>query len=364
MKQNQITLIIIFLILLINDTSYSQSSIKVGKIEVMDFDSGKMSWDEANNKVKEKGNGWRLPNKEELFYLYKNKNLITGFSDKVFSYYWTSEKFAENKIWVLDITNGFETTDKKEVLNYIRLIKGKVQKLDQTIVENKEIINESKVKKFELDLSNLWDEYSGNAAAHTIAYINNRAIRTPEVANYFNISKNGNKIIWKQYSQNLNVIYDGIYTLTIEPSGYIVKLKCKFKERTSGKYPSTPGVTLIIDLPKASGVCIEDKVGKIDGATYNLTTEKARSNIREEQRLIRIKANEELQRERDKEKEDLILSQKLEKQRIYQNKINENNITKSNILKLNVGDSYGDKYRVIKKYDNDYMLISKYEKDN
>lgn len=149
MKKNKLKLIIVFLVLLINHTSYSQSSVKVGKIEVMDFDSGIMSWDEANNKVKEKGNGWRLPNKEELFYLYKNKNLITGLSDKAFSYYWTSEKFAENKIWVLEISNGFETTDKKEVLNYVRLIKGKIQKFDEPTIETKQIIDEPKKNKIQ-----------------------------------------------------------------------------------------------------------------------------------------------------------------------------------------------------------------------
>ena len=113
----------------------------------------------------------------------------------------------------------------------------------------------------------------------------------PESFNNFKIFKNGNKIIWSQLVQGYSTdVYDGIYKLTFEPSGNIVKLKCKFNLRNAGKHPSTPGLTLIIDLSKSSGYCVQDNLGKRVGQTYNIFTQKTIPEIKEEQNK-RLKGN-------------------------------------------------------------------------
>ena len=196
--------------------------------------------------------------------------------------------------------------------------------------------NSNKInKKIELDLINLWDEYSGNLDAYSLGYFFGKEAIAPETYNNFKIFKNGNKIIWTQSSQKYGTdIYDGIYSLIVESTGTIVKLKCKFNLRNAGRTPSTPERTLIIDLSKSSGICVKEKkegfwngqIGK--GQTFNIFTQKALSKIREDEIINRIKESEEAQRKYENEKkeqqflirlkkqaeEDLILKQKKEEE--------------------------------------------------
>ena len=52
------------------------STIKIDNLEVMKEDLGKMKWDEAKKACENLGDGWRLPTKDELNILYKNKDKI------------------------------------------------------------------------------------------------------------------------------------------------------------------------------------------------------------------------------------------------------------------------------------------------
>ncbi len=190
--------------------------------------------------------------------------------------------------------------------------------------------NSNKInKKIELDLINLWDEYSGNLDAYSLGYFFGKEAIAPESYNNFKIYKSGNKIIWTQSSQKYGTdIYDGIYSLIVESTGTIVKLKCKFNLRNAGRTPSTPERTLIIDLSKSSGICVEDNPGKRNGQTFNIFTQKALSKLREDEIINRIKESEEAQRKYENEKkeqqilirlkkqaeEDLILKQKKEEE--------------------------------------------------
>lgn len=56
------------------------------RIAKADF-SDQMSWDHANAACNALGSGWRLPTKEELLIIAKNRIAIGGFDD---SYYWSS----------------------------------------------------------------------------------------------------------------------------------------------------------------------------------------------------------------------------------------------------------------------------------
>ena len=64
---------------------------RIGNLEVMNKDLGKMNWDDAMKEVAELGNGWRLPTKEEcLKILYPNQSKILNLKD--IEGYWTSDE--------------------------------------------------------------------------------------------------------------------------------------------------------------------------------------------------------------------------------------------------------------------------------
>ena len=52
------------------------STIKIDNLEVMTEDLGEMNWDDAMKACADLGDGWRLPTKDELNILYKNKYKI------------------------------------------------------------------------------------------------------------------------------------------------------------------------------------------------------------------------------------------------------------------------------------------------
>ncbi|MCX6331709.1 MAG: hypothetical protein NTZ82_03645 [Bacteroidetes bacterium] len=60
------------------------------KIDIQHFDFPKlMSWDEANKACSLLGNGWRLPDNDELFILYTYRDIIGGFVE---DRYWSSSE--------------------------------------------------------------------------------------------------------------------------------------------------------------------------------------------------------------------------------------------------------------------------------
>jgi hypothetical protein len=46
---------------------------------------------------------WRLPNKEELNWLYQNKKEVGGFNEY---YYWSSSEVDDTKKWYQEFRNG------------------------------------------------------------------------------------------------------------------------------------------------------------------------------------------------------------------------------------------------------------------
>ena len=53
--------------------SKEYATVKIENLEIMAEDLGQMEWDEVNQKCAELGDKWRLPTKEELNFLYQNK---------------------------------------------------------------------------------------------------------------------------------------------------------------------------------------------------------------------------------------------------------------------------------------------------
>jgi clan AA aspartic protease (TIGR02281 family) len=70
----------------------------LGNLEVAERDFPyTMDWDHAMLASTSLGDNWRLPTKEELDYLYKNKEMVGGFKDV---YYWSSTEYDSRVAWV------------------------------------------------------------------------------------------------------------------------------------------------------------------------------------------------------------------------------------------------------------------------
>jgi len=105
----------------VNFTRREVSTIKIGNLEVMTEDLGKMmTWDEAKKACKNLGDGWRLPTKDELNLLYENKEKIGGFAN---GFYWSSTEYGGNGAWVQDFLYGYQNTNGKSGSNYVRAVR-------------------------------------------------------------------------------------------------------------------------------------------------------------------------------------------------------------------------------------------------
>ena len=82
---------------------FAQSTVKIGDLEVMTEDLGEMNWEDAMKACADLGDGWRLPNREELNVLYENKDKIGGFGDYG---YWSSSEYDNDDAWGQDFLDG------------------------------------------------------------------------------------------------------------------------------------------------------------------------------------------------------------------------------------------------------------------
>lgn len=72
------------------DISIIGNIIKIGKLEIAQFDfPSLLDWSDAKKVCANLGDGWRLPTKDELIFMYQNKNKIEGFADQS---YWSLSK--------------------------------------------------------------------------------------------------------------------------------------------------------------------------------------------------------------------------------------------------------------------------------
>lgn len=71
--------------------------IRIGKLDVAQFDlPKKLNWFDAKKACANLGEGWSLPTREELSFLYQNKQSIGGFTS---SYYWSSTETDGKNAW-------------------------------------------------------------------------------------------------------------------------------------------------------------------------------------------------------------------------------------------------------------------------
>ena len=98
-----------------------RDTIELEGLEIAKNDfSEEMIWEDAKKVCVSLGNGWRLPNKDELNTLYFNKDKIGGFTN--FSY-WSSSESGDSFAWLQDFANGYQSYDGKNITFYVRAIR-------------------------------------------------------------------------------------------------------------------------------------------------------------------------------------------------------------------------------------------------
>ena len=89
------------------------TSIKIDNLEVAQHDfQDVMTWGDAKSACATLGEGWRLPTKDELNLLYKNKDKIGGFTGYGFDgdFYWSSTLEKDFSPWCQAFDTGFQCT--------------------------------------------------------------------------------------------------------------------------------------------------------------------------------------------------------------------------------------------------------------
>ena len=140
------------------------SPFKIGNIEVAQFDfPNAMTFDAAQKGSKTLGNSWRLPTKDELNTLYKNKDKISGFASLL---YWSSTNNNQDSAWAQSFYSGSQGIYFKSYSFYIRVVrtygsynniepKDKVKKEDEVKEEDEikevEKLEDTKIRTFNQD---------------------------------------------------------------------------------------------------------------------------------------------------------------------------------------------------------------------
>lgn len=92
-------------------------------IEIADKDLENIDWYDAVNYCN-KYNEWRMPNREELNWIYKNyfKKGLGNFTN---TYYWTIDELSTQYGWSINFETGVQHYYTKLHKNNVRLIKNK-----------------------------------------------------------------------------------------------------------------------------------------------------------------------------------------------------------------------------------------------
>jgi len=101
------------------------ATVRIGRLEVMTKNLGKMQWDEAKKACADLGDGWRLPTKDELNVLYENKDKIGGFTGNG---YWSSTEYdygfaPRMNVWAQYFFNGNQYDEGKTNNFYVRAVR-------------------------------------------------------------------------------------------------------------------------------------------------------------------------------------------------------------------------------------------------
>ena len=103
------------------DSAIIGKSIKIGNLEVAQYDFPEvMDWDDAKKACEALGQGWRLPDQDELELLFQKKDKIGGFAG---NFYWSSYEFGRNGAWYQSFGLGSQRNDDKVEKHYVRAVR-------------------------------------------------------------------------------------------------------------------------------------------------------------------------------------------------------------------------------------------------
>ena len=94
---------------------------KLTKFEVAQNDFPMMNWDDAKKACANLGSGWRLPTKDELNFMYENKNEIGGFRSG--DYYWSSSMSDGDHGWIQLFRDGYQDELSLRFKEFVRAIR-------------------------------------------------------------------------------------------------------------------------------------------------------------------------------------------------------------------------------------------------
>lgn len=107
-------------------TSFKWTALQGFNFEVYPNDLPKMNWEAATKACAELGDGWRLPTKDELNLIYKNKDDIGGFSVSavLYSDYWSSTEYNSSYgAWLQYFGNGLQDFNNKDGRYNVRAVR-------------------------------------------------------------------------------------------------------------------------------------------------------------------------------------------------------------------------------------------------
>ena len=112
--------LLLFVVLALSINVFAQSTVKIGNLEVMTEDLGKMTWEDAKKACADLGDGWRLPTKDELNMMYENKDKMGGFG---YGYYWSSTEYNTANAWIQSLSNGIQQGYNEYNNHYVRAVR-------------------------------------------------------------------------------------------------------------------------------------------------------------------------------------------------------------------------------------------------
>jgi hypothetical protein len=105
----------------IAQNSITNNPIKIGELLVARSDfKMQMKWADSRKACEKLKDGWRLPNRAELNFLYLNKDKIPGLNGK---YYWSIDQSIENHAWLQFFNDGTQDDYLKYTKCWVRPVK-------------------------------------------------------------------------------------------------------------------------------------------------------------------------------------------------------------------------------------------------
>jgi len=131
-----LTLLFILPFFVFSQKSVIKKTYNLNGLEIAQFDFlDPMTYDEAVRACSKLGDGWRLPTKEEMEEIYKNKDMLGGFISLIYVsdntefsidnnvYYWSSSSYGSDYVWVIGFTHKFVAVTLKTEYLYARAVK-------------------------------------------------------------------------------------------------------------------------------------------------------------------------------------------------------------------------------------------------